>query len=298
MIIESTSWTDQNAIPEGTLRNLVGTRIPLHHVDVPFVLLWAQKAGCTSLVSWYFWHAGVFEDARIYKPEQEGLSIHLYENQVFKSQTEYKKKLVKKIMGGAPLVNFVRCPYARAYSSFMHINNRNFLRLERQRIEHVGLKLRKRILRDVFGSQVGIEKSISFLEFLVWLNDQEMSHLDPHLRQQWTPLYRLSNVSHFRLEDFEFVSSMLERDYKLDNSKANGGLPAASHHLVKRKISKDRTLKLLAQGVPLERKAHHQFPEVNRKNVSDTKFGRLIEEIFALDLEFYDQIPEQQESAF
>lgn len=97
-----------------SLLRQLSRRTPLYHRDFPFVLLWAQKAGCTFLLKWFLWQLDLLDTALDYGQQGEGLAVHHYENQVFKARRFYVRGLARRIKRDTPIVNFVRCLYARA----------------------------------------------------------------------------------------------------------------------------------------------------------------------------------------
>ncbi|MEE4146580.1 MAG: hypothetical protein V2I26_17380, partial [Halieaceae bacterium] len=151
------------------LERLLEKRTPYHHPGVPVVVLWSQKSGCTALYKWFLWQAGLLDQALRYRIDEEGLSIHNYEVEVFRNTRNYSGKLAARIEAGTPLVNVLRCPYSRAFSSYMHLHNRFYIRFERDGIANAGLDLRYDVLRSVYGEVVPVEYPVSFMDYLLWL---------------------------------------------------------------------------------------------------------------------------------
>lgn len=268
----------------------IDKRTPYHHKSIPFVALWAQKSGCTSIFKWFLWHAGLFADALQYRAEEEGLSIHNYEMEVFKRTPGYKKKLLGRLESGAPIVNFMRCPYARAFSSYMHLHNRFYIRFERDGIPNEGLDLRYSILESIYGFRVPVEYPVTFMDYLQWLDSHDISTIEPHHAGQYTPLYDLPDVVHYRLEDFDEVASALERRFGLEDSSSMRDRFSSPHHIGKSDVDRNSLYRFLERGVSLSRSPNYLIPLVDRGALQDSAYGELIEHIFQKDIELYERL--------
>jgi hypothetical protein len=172
----------------------------------------------------------------------------------------------------------------------MHLQNRHFIKLDKHRAHNAGPNVRYNVLRWVYGSHVPVEYPFSFLEYLLWLQGQEIATLDPHHTPQWTPLYDIPGVTHFRLEEFAETASRLERKFGMESSHHEKGLFSSGHHLRKGQIPEAAILELLDHGIPLSTSENFIVPEVDRQVLQDTAFGRIIEGIFRKDIEIYDAI--------
>lgn len=272
------------------LQDLVKTRTPYQHAGVPFIVLWSQKAGCTSIFKWFLWHAGLLKEAQQYRVHEEGLSIHNYEMEVFRKTPNYTENLVTRIEAGVPVVNFLRCPYSRAFSSYMHLHNRFYIRFERDGLRNEGLELRYAILKFIYGYQAPVEYPVSFMDYLNWLDTHSAAGIEPHHAMQGTPLYELPNVAHYRLESFDNVIPKLERDFGLTDSSAVRAQFSSPHHIQKFPVDRQALMKLLERGVPLSRSPNYFIPEVQRDLLAGTAYGNLIERIFQDDIALYDNI--------
>ena len=105
----------------------VRLRPPLYHPDFPFVLLWSQKSGCTTVVKWFLAQTGLLEEALAYSPW-----VHDYENQVFKRRPNYLADTARAIRSGRhQVVKIVRDPMARAPSAFLVLAEHGVLKTER-----------------------------------------------------------------------------------------------------------------------------------------------------------------------
>jgi hypothetical protein len=272
------------------LEKQLGKRTPYYHPSVPFVVLWAQKCGCTSVFKWFLWHAGLLDEALDYRVHEEGLSIHNYELEVFRKTPGYTGKIAAAIEAGRPIINFLRCPYSRAFSSYMHLQNRFFVRFERDGIRNAGLDLRYEILRSIYGKVTPVEYPVSFMDYLLWLDAHNVEEVEVHHASQYTPLYDLPNVTHYRLEDFSDSIDSIERRFSLRDSSAERSRFSSPHHLQKSAVDRQSVIRLLERGIPLNRSPHLSIPDVHRELLAGTQFGDLIERIFHKDIALYQSV--------
>jgi len=271
---------------------LLRSRPPLYREGFPFILLWAQKAGCTHLVSWYFWHLGLLDEAKAYKAGEHGISVHRYENQVFKARTGYKSDLATAVLAGTPLINFVRCPYQRVFSSYMEINNRFFLRVKKQGRRSPALAIREEILRHCYGEGAPLVYPITFGDYLEWLVQQDIKTVDGHHRPQCGPLYTLTGIRHFRLEDSATVFANLEQEFGLQSSASQHAEFSSGHHHRKHVFDQSAALRLLNRGIPLVREKTVPIPRIDRAILRQFDEAGLIAEIFKDDIALYDSLGE------
>lgn len=273
------------------LRSLVLKRTPYQHEQLPFVVLWSQKSGCTSILKWFLWHAGLLADAQTYAERKEGITVHNYEREVFVRTPGYLDDLVARIEAGVPIISFVRCPYARAFSSYMHLHNRFYIRFERDGIADPGLALRYTILEALYGYRPPVEYPISFIDYLAWLESSALADLEPHHAPQVTALFDLPGVTHFRLEDQDIVMPRLEAHYQLaDSSVVRAGFQSG-HHLSKSSDNSRAFDVFCARGVSLSRSPNYVLPDVGRALMEGTECGERIARIFREDIALYDSLP-------
>ena len=101
-------------------RDCVRFRTPLYHPDFPYILFWSQKAGCTTVVKWFFAQLGLLEAA-----QSHSHWIHDYEQQVYKKRAGYREELSDALASGRyKRVKIVRDPLARAASAFLILGER------------------------------------------------------------------------------------------------------------------------------------------------------------------------------
>ena len=154
-----------------SLLPLVLKRTPFQHQQVPFIVCWSQKSGCTSVLKWFFYHAGLLDEAMRHQELNLNLEIHNYENNVFKARPGYKDELIEQILAGKPVIKFLRCPYERLFSSFMHLNNIRFLLLREEGQTTPGMMLRQNILEFIYEKPTDIDQPISFPGYLAWMRE-------------------------------------------------------------------------------------------------------------------------------
>jgi hypothetical protein len=272
------------------LNKLIQTRKPLHHDALPFVLMWSQKAGCTAILRWFLYHANELAIAEQYQSEGDGLDIHDYERNVLKKRTGYDDELVKKLTAGTSSIQFLRCPYARAFSSYTHIHSRFFIRFTQEGKTTPGMEVRKAILRQLYGSDECIEYTFSFLDYLQWLHKQQIDSIEIHHRPQITAIHTIVEPRYYRLEDFDAAAASIEREFGLSSSARQNTSFTAGHHIPKKTVPDPVALKLLTTGIPLSRSPAFAIPKVDRHMLIGTVFGDLIQDIFGRDIAVYDSI--------
>ncbi len=278
---------DDRATP---LAPLLKRRTPLNHTNVPLILCWSQKAGCTAALKWFLHHAGLLEQATQFASSGMSLRVHAYENEVLKARPGYMDDLIADLRRDKPVVSFMRCPFERAFSSYMMLNNGRFLMLAKRGTITPGIRVRQAVLNVVHGDRAELNYPISFRDYLLWLRGQDFSRLDPHHAPQCTPLYRSINVTHYRLEDFDLAIDRLESDFSLHPSGPSRHSFSSGHHRSKSDLPPPEALAFLNNGLPLERFPLEHLPRVTRKLLEGSGLDLLIEEIFAEDISTYDRI--------
>ena len=269
---------------------LVRARTPLHHAQVPFILCWSHKAGCTAILKWFFYHAGVMDTALEYRKSNNKLQIHNYENDVFKSRGGYKQELVAAIMAGKPAIKFVRCPYQRLFSSYMQLNNVRFLLRKKKGQNTPGMALRQRVIDFLHGDGMDFNSPISFREYLDWLKQQAPESLDPHHAPQWTLLDEVIPVSYYRLEDFNQSVDILEQQFSLKKSGAVRNRFSSGHHLKKQLLSRQDALQFLYEAPALTEFGNVSLPVITSDLLEGTELAPLINDLFEKDIALYESL--------
>lgn len=273
-----------------SILSLVQKRTPLQHIDVPFIVCWSQKSGCTSVLKWFLYHAGLLDEALRHQELNLNLEIHNYENNVFKARPGYKDELADKMVAGKPVIKFLRCPYERLFSSYMHLNNARFLLLQKQGQSTPGMLLRQKVLQFIHGTTVDIGHPISFREYILWMQEQDPVTLDPHHAPQCAMLDELIPIIYYRLEDFELSLTHLEREFSLQKSVAVRATFTSIHHHKKRRISKTDALRFLHEPPPLSEFSDTRLPKITKKLLKKTDFNPLITKLFENDIARHNSI--------
>ena len=102
-------------LPGPLVKRLCGRRLILQAPGFPLVLLFSEKAGCTSLTKWFLFHIGKLDEATAFHPW-----VHRYRKAVLCRQPGYEwQSLRLLLLRQKPIVKLVRNPYDRAVSSFL-----------------------------------------------------------------------------------------------------------------------------------------------------------------------------------
>ena len=152
----------------------LGQRLALWHPELPLIVLWSQKSGCTTVVKWVLYQVGELEAA-----ERHSNWVHDYENQVFKARTGYRDGLKQALRDGRPVVKFVRDPAARAYSGYLELCNPRVVR------SAFWQGLRRQVLAHLAPAHaVNLDYTFSFHDFVGWLE----SNIEKLLARERTAL--------------------------------------------------------------------------------------------------------------
>ena len=263
-------------------------RLPHYHPDMPFLVSWSQKAGCTSVLKWFLFHAGLLEEAVAYSDSDPGMDIHSYEMRVFKAEKGYRQGVQQALYVGMPVLNFLRCPFQRTFSAYVHLSNRFFINLERKGITSMGLRTRQRLLRYVYEDDVSVEYPVSFLDYLGWLEAEVDTLDDPHHMPQHSAIYACPTIEHYRLEDFDRVVVEIEQRFGLKPSR--GQALGSGHHRPKSPVADRAALRLLERALPLNPSPQFRLPRVTRELLAGTEFEARIQRLYARDIALYDSL--------
>ena len=270
---------------------VVRRRTPYAHPDVPFITLWSQKSGCTSVLKWHLFHAGLLDDALAFRSGKTSLNIHVFQNDWVKQHRGHGRRILRSFRRQEkPVINFMRDPWTRIYSCYLHSYSPALARLKNRGVENNAMRLRMQIVSGLFGEDAGLDTPYSFLEYLQWLKAQALDGLNPHHSPQYSALYDLAQPRHFRLEDFRQATRLLEEEFGLEDSRSSRELFTSKHHKAKTAMPAAQALEALQQGLPLARERDYPLPTVNRELLVGTEMGTLVEEILARDIAIYDSI--------
>lgn len=202
------------------------TRLPalLHHHAMPVAFFWTPKAGCTSLVKWFFFQIGELDAALSYNP-----FVHHYRNDVFMKRHGYLREGLDLIVAGeVPIIKLVRDPYDRAVSSFAQL-----LKLQSNAESQWPRKVRAAILDKI--GETAPPGCLSFRQFLsgVAAIGASSAGISRHVAQQYQEGEEQLRDRLIRLENFAAEISGLEREFGLKSSPL-ADLTDSRHH--RRKI--------------------------------------------------------------
>lgn len=165
-----------NALPD-----CVRHRPPLYHPDFPFILLWSQKSGCTTVVKWFFAQIGLLEEALAYSGW-----VHDYEGEVFKRRKGYRQEVAAALRARSHrVIKVVRDPHLRAPSAFLVLAERGAVITHRRHWTQAHWDL-----VDEWLAARGKDPAhgIAFMDHLAMVDEYEMraaQSINPHLSPQY-----------------------------------------------------------------------------------------------------------------
>jgi hypothetical protein len=255
---------------------LLRRRMGHWHPAVPVVLLWSEKAGCTSLLRWFLGQTGDLEEAERYSDW-----IHDWEFDVMKARDGYDRELARRLEAGTPVFKLVREPFARAVSQYLMM-----LTLSDES-GHFTVPIRRQVREFVHGTADTVE-TFSFIEYLTWLSGQDLEPLNDHVTPQYTPLERVlanagRSVELLRLESFADDISRLEHHLGLP-AVDTGEASRSSHHTVRHPVEADpEAVVRLRPPVPLP----PDYPIPQSASFMTPETTELVARIFADDFDVY-----------
>jgi hypothetical protein len=244
----------------------------LHHPEMPVAFLWTPKAGCTSLVKWFFFQTGVLDAARAHHA-----FVHVYRQDVFMKRDGYfLEGLDLMLAGKIPVIKLVRDPYVRAVSSFAQV-----LMLQRSPAGDWTRKLRACILKKI--GEIAPPDCLSFHQFLrgVAAIGAASANLNRHVAQQYQAGEEQLRDRVIRLENFDAEIVAIEREFDLKPSPL-AALTASEHH--RRKVSAP------AGSLAGRMVSRADFPRAATPSYDafyDTDTRRLAATVFAKDFHAY-----------
>ncbi len=196
-------------------------RIPLYDPDFPAIVMWSEKAGCTSAAKWFFWHIGRLEEALAYNHW-----VHRFRSEVFTQSDDYLDRCLAAMKAGMPIIKFTRNPYDRAYSGFMGLCRSRVL----ENPNHWTTKARAAVIRHLFGKHTPIDQAFSFADYVDWLVVQKEADLDLHLAPQKRTLETSYKVTPLQLEMEGGPFAHAEAMFGLRSSAEELKLFSSRHH--------------------------------------------------------------------
>ncbi len=253
-------------------------RVPLHDPRLPFVILWSQKAACTTVVKWVFAQLGLLDDALAHHPW-----VHNYENEVFKARRGYTKECISAIQSGKPVIKFVRNPYARAYSGYLETCGAHVIKPE----PHWSKNVRSRVLRALTGFDELSELAYSFNQFARWVSMQPLFGLDPHLAPQFQIFEYGIDVRVIPVEQGREAFAALEREFGLSGQSSNDQIFQSGHHHPKKAVPLEMAVASLDLAVPVQRRRDFPIFDAGPQAIAKSEGGSAVRRLFFRDFQRY-----------
>lgn len=251
----------------------LGGRLPYHHPGLPFVLLWSEKAGCTSLLRWFLHHTGELVEADAYDPW-----VHRWEIEVMKVRPGYADAAADAIAGGAPVIKLVRHPFDRAVSSFLTLSRHP------EGADHFGVTVRRRVREWLYGDG-DAPYGFGFVEYLRWLDTVDVESLDPHLAPQRTTLEdSIADLELIRLDGFADGVRSLEERFGLDPAPLDE-ITSSRHHTTRLAVPAARRSAVVHLHPPIPRP--DDWPVPSTEDFVDDESADLVARLFRIDHEAY-----------
>ena len=256
----------------------ISVRTPLYHPDLPFVVLWSEKAACTVIVKWFLFHSGLLDEALAHGPW-----IHKYENEIFKAREGYNADCLTAIRSGLPVIKFVRNPYLRAYSGFLETCSKRVL----DNAYHWSTDTRRQVLKSLLGTSGNLEYAYSFTQFATWMGSQRDGSLDVHLAPQFTTLEKRVTVECLQLEMEEGATHYIEQRFGLRSTRRRHRIYSSGHHHDKHPLPAAQARSVLSLGMPVRRSRDFHIFDVPVDVVASSEAGAVLRKVFRHDFEAY-----------
>ncbi|SDY91745.1 sulfotransferase family 2 domain-containing protein [Thermoactinomyces sp. DSM 45892] len=223
---------------------------PLYHEDLPIILFWSPKAGCTSLNKWFFFQIGLLDEAISYNPWIHHFRIKYMGQENYAIWTKHIREGTKKVY------KLVRNPYTRAVSSFVYY-------LENP-------------------STLKAPNPCSFKDFLLHMKQYREKNmgLDRHLAPQYYPFEQRMNIEYIYLEKFESEIRTIESKYGLLHSPLED-LCRSKHHRNPVEVERSVAVKMFSFS-----DLKTQMPSYQSFYTEET--ADLVQQIYKLDFEKYN----------
>jgi hypothetical protein len=188
---------------------------PLVHPERGLAVLFSAKAGCTLALKWFFDQVGLLEAAL-----SHSTWVHDYRLDVFYGADGYRPEAL--LEPGMRVIKFVRDPYERAVSSYIHALRAGYADAP---------------IATFLGRSVAESQRYTFREFVGFLESDSLTaeRCDPHHKRQVHQVERLGLVtpSHvIRVEEARDGVPRLERQLEL-KATSYDELRPSTHHTVR-----------------------------------------------------------------
>jgi len=249
--------------------SLAGQPLPLFSDVLELAVLWNAKAGCTFASRWLWYQEGLLDEVIAYSSWP-----HQYRQQVYCGRPGYLDKVLTIPALGPRAIKFVRDPYGRAVSSYLHFcdladrrtraplapllksTGRQLGRFARYPRGRAGGPLRSEarqvytwlrheyspMLRAIgkhLGRHVGHGELFSFREYVSFLGSQDLDEGDVHVRRQVSQCERsgaLPDLVVLRIEESAQRLPVLEDALGLRRSDT-AFLRRSSHHTLREDLA-------------------------------------------------------------
>ncbi len=240
---------------------------PLFSSSHRLAVFFSAKAGCTFAVKWYLSQVGLLDDALNYSPW-----IHDFRREVLYQSPDYESSLYTILNPEFRIIKFVREPYSRASSSYIHAVKYGY---ENERIS------------NFLGREVNAKKGFSFEEFVTYLESIDLRRCDPHHRLQ---VHFAEEENIVNLNFIVKVENSLEKLPKIEQS-----LGLKSIHLTKLKQSVHHTQRSEKEMAYIGDRILSSFQISQEKlTIPPTKcfyndsISKKIQQLYDLDFKFYN----------
>lgn len=256
-------------------------RAPLHAPDFPLVLLFTEKAGCTSLTKWFLFQTGKLDAANAFHP-----SVHEYRKSVLNTGVRYGWEGLRLIASGhKPVVKLVRNPYDRAVSSYLqalgHARADDADRWGSQFVQAA---------RRQAGRPASATPALSFRQFVHYVatTGSERGQVNGHVARQHVPgeTGRVHRV--IKLERFNDEIRQLEAEYALAPSPLDV-LTFSRHHRSAAQQPSRPDVSAADIEITGDQVRQRHLPAYDTLYDEDTRRG--VREVFAVDFKAYGYDP-------
>ena len=209
-------WMRYN--PKKRARLHESAQIPTHPLfleNQDVALLWSAKSGCTLAVKWFFLQRNELDKAQDYSSW-----IHDYRIDVYRKSAEFEAGVHRAEYGKMRYIRFVRNPFSRAVSSYLHM------------VRTVGDDTFHQPFNTFLGRDIETGAGATFREFVDFLSQVDVSQCDIHYRQQVHALEvdNLIDVDHVvHLEDVDNELQSVTEYYGLKPASIDS-LSSSSHN--------------------------------------------------------------------
>ncbi|RLC96936.1 MAG: hypothetical protein DRI46_13415 [Chloroflexi bacterium] len=235
--------------------------LPVYSGPYRLAVMWSAKAGCTFAIKWFFAQVGLLEEALGYARWP-----HQYRVEVYSRQPGYRESLVDLPELGPRALKFVRDPHDRTVSSYLSVCG------QINRLTHPPYQ---RLIADIsgyLGRSLGDGDSLTFREFVDYLEHTYLDRCDVHLRRQVSAAERRGCLPELTVVQIELSATLLpqlETTFQLKSTDL-ATLRSSRHHSQRVKVDTivaDRTF-LQTRGVPMPEAAAFYDPDL-RARVAD-----------------------------